>query len=160
AGSTTSFPATDAGWAVETSLDVEWAHAVAPGASILLVEATSSAFSNLDTAISYAAKQSAVTVISNSWGSPEVSGETNYAPYCKQSAKVCVFAAGDSGNPGMYPADNPYVVAVGGTTLQLDAGGAVLSETAWAGSGGGVSKYEKKPSYQSSVNATSYRGIP
>ena len=156
----TTYPTVDAGWALETALDVEWAHAVAPGASILLVEATTSSFTNLDTAIAYAAKQSAVTVISNSWGSPEFSGETTIDSYCKQTAKICVFASGDNGNPGLYPAASPYVVAVGGTTLQLDSAGSVLGESAWSGSGGGTSVYETKPSYQNSRNATTKRGIP
>jgi subtilase family serine protease len=156
----TTYPTVSAGWALETALDVEWAHAVAPGASILLVEATTSSFTNLDTAIAYAAKQTAVTVISNSWGSPEFSGETTVDSYCKQTAKICVFSSGDNGNPGLYPAASPYVLAVGGTTLQLDSAGTVLGESAWSGSGGGASLYEKKPSYQSSRNATTQRGIP
>jgi subtilase family serine protease len=159
-GSTTTFPAVNAGWALETALDVEWAHAIAPGASILLVEATTSSFTNLDTAIAYAAKQSAVTVISNSWGSPEFSGETTIDSYCKQTAKVCVFSSGDNGSPGLYPAASPYVLAVGGTTLQLDSAGTVLGETAWSGSGGSTSPYEKKPAYQTSRNPTTQRGIP
>ena len=160
AGSTTSFPVTDAGWALETSLDVEWAHAIAPGAGILLVEATSSSFTNLDTAIAYAAKQSAVTVISNSWGASEFNGETTLDSYCKLSAKLCVFSSGDNGNPATYPATSPYVLSVGGTTLQLASDNTITSESAWSGSGGGISRYETRPAYQSSVNATLKRGAP
>ena len=154
-GSTTSLPATDAGWALEASLDVEWAHAVAPAASLLLVEASSSSLSNLDTAISYASKQTGVSVISNSWGSAgEISGETTMDTYCKLTKAVCVFSSGDNGNPGGYPAYNPYVISVGGTTLWLSTTNgvtSVTSEAAWSGSGGGVSVYETKPAYQSAL---------
>ena len=155
-GSTSSFPATDAGWALETSLDVEWAHAIAPQASILLVEAKDSSLTNLSAAIAYAAKQSGVSVISNSWGSAgEISGETTYDSYCKLTKAVCVFASGDAGNPGGYPAYNPYVISVGGTTLNLatSSTGAVTvsKESSWSGSGGGVSIYESKLGYQSKV---------
>jgi len=163
-GSTTSLPATDAGWSLEISLDVEWAHAVAPAASILLVEATTSSLSDLDTSIDYAAKQSGVVVISNSWGiSGEISGETTLDSHCKLTKAVCVFSTGDSGHPGGYPAYSPYVVAVGGTTLNLTTSPtgtvSVASESSWAGSGGGMSGYEAKPSYQSRVAATG-RAIP
>lgn len=151
-------PNTNSGWALEISLDVEWAHAVAPNANILLVEAKSNSFSNLLSAIDYAASHGAV-VISNSWGAGEFSGETSYDSHCNLSSAVCTFSSGDSGNPGGYPAYNPYVVAVGGTTLKL-SGGTVSSETAWSGSGGGVSQYEPKPSYQNPFNATSQRGMP
>ena len=50
----TALPAANAGWVTEIALDVEWAHAIAPGANILLVEADSTSFSNLLTAVDYA----------------------------------------------------------------------------------------------------------
>ncbi len=152
-------PRTDSGWALEIALDVEWAHAVAPRASILLVEAKTNSLANLMGAIDYAASHGAV-VISNSWGGGEFSSETSYDSHCRLSRAVCTFSSGDSGNPGGYPAYNPYVVAVGGTTLKLSSSGSVQSETAWSGSGGGVSLYEPKPSYQSQVNPESNRGMP
>lgn len=152
-------PRTDSGWALEIALDVEWAHAVAPRANILLVEARNNTYSSLMAAIDYAAFQGAA-VISNSWGSGEFSSESSFDYHCRLTAAVCAFASGDSGNPGLYPAYSPYVLAVGGTTLSLTASGSVISETAWDGSGGGVSQYEGKPSYQSGVNAYTKRGIP
>jgi subtilase family serine protease len=153
-------PRTNSGWSLEIALDVEWAHAVAPKANILLVEAKTNSFSNLLGAIDYAAQQGAV-VISNSWGAGEFSGETSYDSHCNLSSAVCTFSSGDSGNPGGYPAYNPYAVAVGGTTLKLDSSGStVSSETAWSGSGGGVSKYEPKPSYQNPFNTYPDRGMP
>ena len=139
-------------------MDVEWAHAVAPGAGILLVEAKSTTFADMDTAIAYAAKQSGVTVISNSWGATEFSGETALDTYCKLTTALCVFATGDNGNPGTYPAYNPYVLAVGGTSLTVASTGTVSGETAWGYSGGGVSLYESKPSYQTTT--ATKRGTP
>jgi subtilase family serine protease len=68
-------PRTKAGSAVEITLDVEWAHAIAPGATILLVVAQSSRVSDLLAAVSYAASQGAAQV-SMSWGGPEAAGET------------------------------------------------------------------------------------
>src|SRR5207253_5967612 len=64
-------PAYNSGWAGEIALDVEWAHAVAPGANVLLVEAKSSSFADLLAAVDYAAAQPGVSVVSMSWGSGE-----------------------------------------------------------------------------------------
>ena len=64
-------------WGIEASLDVEWAHALAPGANIILVEAQS-AGTDLFTAVDFARNQPGVSVISMSWGFSEFSGETNY----------------------------------------------------------------------------------
>jgi subtilase family serine protease len=63
-------PAANATWAVEIALDVEWAHAIAPGARILLVEANSNSNADLFAAVTYAAEQPGVSVVSMSWGAP------------------------------------------------------------------------------------------
>ncbi len=161
-GSTTALPAPNAGWALEIALDVQWAHAIAPKASILLVEANSASYSDMMTALTYAATKSTASVISNSWGSTEFSTQSTFDARCKLTAKLCVFSTGDYGNPGSYPAYNPFVLAVGGTTLNLsialDGSTLVNSETAWSGSGGGVSLYAAKPSYQNAVNPYTKRG--
>ncbi len=151
-----SKPNTDSGWALEIALDVQWAHAVAPQASIMLVEAANSNYSNLFAAIDYATSHGA-SVISNSWGSTEFGGETSFDVHCQ--VVLCTFSSGDHGNPGGYPAYNPSVIAVGGTTLTL-SGSTIVSETAWSGSGGGVSNYEPRPSYQDPFNTHTNRGMP
>jgi subtilase family serine protease len=82
--------------------------------------------------------------------------------YCKLTKAVCVFSSGDGGNPGGYPAYNPYVLSVGVTTLWLTTTNGVTSvssEAAWSGSGGGVSIYETKPAYQTAAAFTK-RTIP
>ena len=74
----TAYPAADStgGWEMEESLDVEWAHAIAPGAKIMLVEARSANDSDLLAAVDYAAAQA--NVVSLSWGGGEFSGESTY----------------------------------------------------------------------------------
>src|SRR5262249_20652359 len=74
----TSLPRANRGWAGEIALDVEWAHAIAPGASILLVEADDSSLTNLNAAVAFAARQPGVVAVSMSWGGNEFSGETGY----------------------------------------------------------------------------------
>lgn len=156
----TKLPAVDAWWALEAALDLQWAHAVAPAADLLLVEASSSALSNLLAAVSWASAQPRVTVVSGSWGAPEFAKQKDQDARCRLTTGVCVFASGDTGNPASYPATNPWALAVGGTTLSLDGAGSVLSETGWSGSGGGVSAYSAKPAYQSLVSTAVRRAAP
>jgi subtilase family serine protease len=159
-------PAFDNGWAQEITIDVEWAHAIAPGAHILLVEATSSSVASLISAVDYARSQPGVSVVSMSWGAPEFSSETTYDSYLTtpsgHTGVAFVVSSGDTGAVAQWPAVSPNVVAVGGTSLNLaDSSGTYGSETAWSGSGGGVSIYEKKPSYQAGVTQSStMRGSP
>ena len=62
---------TNSGWAVETALDVEWAHAIAPEANIVLVEAPSASISALMNAVTAASELPGVSVVSMSWGTSE-----------------------------------------------------------------------------------------
>src|SRR5207247_1098068 len=121
----------DAGWALEISLDVQWAHAIAPGADILLVEASTNSFSNLLGAVDVAVARGA-QVVSMSWGGSEFSSEASYDSHFNVTGVTFTAASGDSGNGVIYPAASPYVVAVGGTTLPLDSSGNLTgSEVAW-----------------------------
>ncbi|HEV3380871.1 MAG TPA: hypothetical protein VG142_07825 [Trebonia sp.] len=150
----------NADFALETSLDVEWAHAIAPDATIELVEASAGTFAGLFQAVSTAAAGRPAAV-SMSWGiNEEFSDETYYDHFCAVTSTVCVVSAGDTGNPGSYPAYNPAVLAVGGTTQNLTASGAVSSELAWDGSGGGQSWVEPEPSYQDAVQSSGMRQMP
>jgi subtilase family serine protease len=144
-----SKPVADSGWALEISLDVEWAHAVAPMANILLVEAQTNSFNDLLAAVDLAVGQGA-SVVSMSWGSAEFSGETSYDSHFAVPGVTFVASSGDKGAVVEWPAISPNVLSVGGTTLTL-SGGTYGSESAWSGSGGGVSRYELKPTYQSQV---------
>jgi subtilase family serine protease len=143
----TKYPRANAGWALEISLDVQWAHAIAPGAKILLVEASSNSFSNLLAAEDYA--KAHAQYVSNSWGGGESSGEASYDSHFSQSGVSFFVAAGDSGLPAEYPSSSPNVISVGGTTLHFDGTGAFTSETGWSKGGGGCSAYEKATGAQS-----------
>jgi len=141
-----SYPRKNAGWALEIALDVEWAHAIAPGARILLVEATSNSFANLLAAEDYA--KAHAQYVSNSWGAAEFSGETSYDSHFSQSGVSFFVSSGDNGTPAEYPSSSRNVISVGGTTLHF-SGGNFSSETGWSGSGGGCSVYETATSAQS-----------
>ncbi len=152
-------PRNNSGWALETSLDVEWAHAIAPGARIVLVVAKSAFLSDLLNAVDYAVAVGAKQV-SMSWGGNEFSTEAQYDYHFNRSGVTFLASSGDSGAGVIWPASSPYVVGVGGTSLSLDAYGNVISETAWSGSGGGISAYEPRPAYQNAWQGASNRGVP
>lgn len=155
----TGTPAYNQGWAGEIALDVEWAHVVAPGAKILLVEAASSSMTDLLSAVDYAVSAGAKQV-SMSWGGGEFSGMSTYDAHFKHPGVTFLASTGDNGAAVDYPAASPYVTAVGGTSLQIDASGNRLGETAWSGSGGGTSTIVVRPSYQTGFQAQGYRGVP
>ena len=109
--------------ALEISLDVEWAHAIAPKANIILVEASSSSFSALLTAVDVAVHNGA-SVVSMSWGGGESFGETRYdSSHFSHNGVTFTASSGDSGDGVIYPAASPDVIAVGGTTLKTDSNG-------------------------------------
>jgi hypothetical protein len=152
-----SLPAAEGEWAREIALDVEIAHAVCTECRIVLVEATSPAYVDLE-----AAERRAVSLgageISNSWGGEEPTIDSQ--AYNHPGVAITA-ASGDNGyrnwdDPGAaaytdYPASSPHVVAVGGTRLALNASGAWASEQVWNGqgaTGGGCSERFAAPSWQ------------
>ncbi|HTU77971.1 MAG TPA: S8 family serine peptidase [Solirubrobacteraceae bacterium] len=129
-------------WTVEMSLDVETAHAICQSCKIVLVEADTPSYANLETAENTAARLSAQE-ISNSWGGPEcIEGEceADTSPF-DHPGIVITASAGDEGyldwlaeprSPyANYPASLPDVVAVGGTRLLLGEDGERAGETVW-----------------------------
>ena len=135
-------PSRDFGWELEESLDIEWAHAVAPNAKIYLVEAASNSYSDLFVAVSAASTLVAAAgggEVSMSWGSGEFRSETSYDSHFTTTGVVYFASAGDG--PGtLYPSVSPNVVAAGGTTLRRNPStGAFLAEAAWVDTGGGTS---------------------
>lgn len=164
-------------WELEESLDIEWAHVIAPMANIILFEANDPTM--LFTAVQGADNTPQVSVVSMSFGGDEFSGETGYdsqyfvTPTGHQPITF-VASAGDSGayergqSPAtiapQYPAASPNVVAVGGTSLIVGPNNTYGSESGWGngmlsnvegGGGGGISQYEAKPAYQSGVTQSS-----
>jgi subtilase family serine protease len=166
------------GWAAETTLDVEWSHAMAPDASIVLmtspVDETEGVqgmpqFNELE---NYALDHHLGDVFSQSWGATENSlftpaGEQVFRSYERTYARaaargVTVFAStGDAGTANVdvngnvypfptvnFPASSPLVTAVGGTSLTADTNGNYQSETVWPDAGGGISQQITEPLYQ------------
>jgi kumamolisin len=148
------------GWDLEESLDAEWAHVMAPSAKIIVVEACSQ---NLEDLL-YAEVVAGIEVskagggdISNSWGYPEACAAD---PNCNGGlattevqddnffyryywSNITYFAsAGDIGSEVLFPSASPWVVSVGGTTVNRDASQNFLSESCWVDSGGGPSAVE------------------
>jgi subtilase family serine protease len=152
-------------WAGEISLDVEWAHAIAPGAHILLVEAASNSLSNLLSAVSYAASQPGVVAVSMSWGGAEFSSEIGLDSYfVSPTGRGVTFVAASGDSAGeIWPSTSPNVLSVGGTSLPaLDSAGdyPAGNETGWNSSGGGTSAFESSQTYQKSVSGQSARTNP
>ena len=152
-GSANLAPASgSSGWSVESSLDVEWAHAVAPGANIVLVEANDASLTSIMAAIDTARNLPGVSVVSMSFGTGEIRRRDClrlhlHDPGRSYGRDLCR-VDGRRRAPGEYPAYSPNVLAVGGTTLDLSANGGYGRETGWSGSGGGQSTQESEPTYQ------------
>jgi hypothetical protein len=160
-----TLPPANGRWAGEIALDVEWSHAIAPRANILLVEANDNSYANLFTAVRYAAYQPGVVAVSMSFGGSEFASETandsTFLTPAGHPGVTFVASSGDHGAPPSYPAVSPNVLAVGGTTLTLNANNTIQSETGWSqgsdwwdptlASGGGISAVESQPAYQRGV---------
>lgn len=152
------------GWELEESLDIEWAHAMAPKATIYLVEAASNYDSDLFPAVTVAANlircgktttcpagSKGKGEVSMSWGGSEFPDESTLDSYFTGANVVFLAATGDSAGV-IYPSASPNVIGVGGTsTARSLRTGDLIQEIAWADAGGGLSYYEPTPSYQSGI---------
>jgi hypothetical protein len=175
----TNYPTNDTGGGndVEESLDVQWAHVIAPEANIVVYEADNNEIyfdpnseSGFNEALKTARANPAVSVVSVSYDGAEFSQETGLdsglftTPAGHQGITFLV-ATGDGGSDSGYSAYSPDVIAVGGTDLYINSNGSYNSETAWSGSNGGISEYESIPNYQTSLggvngSSTSKRNNP
>jgi kumamolisin len=151
------------GWELEESLDIEWAHAMAPNAQIVLMEATSASnsalYAGVQAANAYIAAHGGKGEVSMSWGGTESRSETSSDSNFKQSGVVYFASSGDS--PGViYPSSSVNVVSAGGTQVNRTNGN-YTNQTAWADGGGGPSRYETKPAFQNGISLlTTKRGTP
>ncbi len=186
------------GWEGEESLDVQWSHAMAPNAKIILVETNSDSFNDLLTGEQIASKMVAAAgggEVSNSWGGSEFGGnaqciaapiQTSFGtvpglPYdcctglgkgtCTPetaadsvfTGKGIVYFASSGDSPGTsWPSVAANVVAAGGTSIARNAANNFIVEATWDQTGGGLSTYETRPSYQAVVKGIvgSRRGVP
>ena len=181
------------GWSGEETLDVEAVHAMAPGANIRYYASASCYDDDFLDTLARVTDEGVAQVVSNSWGDAgEVAGsdavtayETVFAQAALQGISV-LFSSGDSGdeldNTGLkqadYPATEPLVTAVGGTSTGIGVGGERVFDTGWGtrtyalskdqkswtpggylyGAGGGVSALFNQPSYQRGVVAKQLSG--
>ena len=173
----------------EVELDIEIAGSIAPGANIKVFFAPNTDQGFID-AVTIAVNDTAVTLISISWGGPESTFTSQALAGFNQAfqdagtmGKTVFVAAGDNGssdgqsdgaNHVDFPASSPYVVGCGGTTLEANvSSNTINSEVVWnetasneGATGGGVSDFFPKPSYQDSVNVPAPttqgggRGVP
>jgi subtilase family serine protease len=137
---------------VEINLDVEWAHAVAPGANINLVVPPSAAFQDVDEAEFDVANYGWGNVLSGSYGSPEALTDAteldteNLIAETGAAAGISFnFATGDQGTfaltDGIFlatvsaPADSPWSTAVGGVTLALNFDNSIAWQAGWGNNG-------------------------
>ena len=177
--------ANQVGWAGEITLDVEWAHAIAPGAKIKLVLAKSNDDADILSATQFAVDHNLGDVISQSFGEAEQCVDpaierAQHAMFAKATLKgiTLLASSGDQGaaqpscdgstfiKAASSPASDPFVTGVGGTLLDADGlTGAYHSETTWnepdfeAGTGGGFSINYPTPIFQKQLHLPS-RGVP
>ena len=173
-GATNSPTGDSSGPDAEVELDIEVAGSIAPGAAIKVFFAPNTDQGFID-AVTTAVNDSAVTLISISWGGPESSWTSQSMTTFNQAfqdagtmGKTVFVAAGDGGssdgqsdgaNHVDFPASSPYAVGCGGTTLEANiSSNTITSEVVWnetasneGATGGGVSDFFPKPSYQDSV---------
>jgi subtilase family serine protease len=161
------------GWEGEEALDVQWAHAMAPKANIVLMEAASNSDSDLFAAVvaaeNYIASHGGKGEISMSWGGSEFSTEAVFdVDFVLQPDIVYFASSGDNSGP-IYPSASPFVVSVGATQINRNSSGNYTKQVGTKncdptseGCGGGKSLYEGRPSYQDGVSGIvgSKRGTP
>ena len=146
---TAAAPAYDSGWATEIALDVQWAHATAPLARIIVIEAADASLNSLIGSVKLA-NAMGPGVVSMSFGANEGTYTASVDAAFTGANMSYLAATGDNGAAVSWPAVSPKVVAVGGTTLTYSGTG-VRSEKSWSGTGGGTSAYTPTPSYQNST---------
>ena len=166
-------------WAKEQATDVEWAHAIAPDAHLVLVQGLTGGDADILSAIKFAIDNNLGDVISMSFSEAESCSTADladqHAAFERAVAQgiTLVAASGDHGpmqptcdGPPVLavgtPASDPLVTAVGGTNLVADpTSGAYQSETAWSHSGGGFSSVYSRPGYQAPFQKNNAaRGVP
>jgi len=144
----TTAPVYNSSWATEIALDVQWAHATAPLARIILIEAPDASVGSLLGAVNLA-NAMGPGIVSMSFGAAEGSWITTVDSAFSAANMTYVAATGDSGSGVGWPSVSSNVLAVGGTSLNSYTATS-RSETVWASTGGGISQYIPIPNYQNS----------
>jgi subtilase family serine protease len=183
------------GWYGEETLDVEAVHGMAQGANVIFYSGKSCEDADLNAALANVVDDNKASIVTNSYGEPEMDEPASDIAADEQIFQqgalqgiTFMFSSGDSGdelaNTGTkqtdYPAADPYITAVGGTTTGIAPGGALGFQTGWGtvkytltnnawkstgflyGSGGGVSSLFPEPTWQQGVvpAGTTGRAVP
>lgn len=152
-------PTHDSDWGLETALDLQWAHAMAPKARLVLIQSPTELVVDMLQAVELANRMGP-GIVSMSWGAEEQSWAKSLQSSFRTANMQYVAASGDDGTQSLWPAVTPEVLAVGGTTLSYD-GVNPRQENVWSQSGGGPSRYFFSPIYQFRVKIdgwmTTYR---
>ncbi|WP_010585353.1 S53 family peptidase [Schlesneria paludicola] len=171
AGGTTVTAGIDAtgAWGRQTSMDVQWAHAMAPNANIIVVQANSNLDADIWAAVNTARGLAGVSVVSMSFGATDSSAlqaahDSTLKTPSGHSGVTFVAATGNAGT-ALYPAMSSNVVAVGGTSWGLNSSNAYTSEATWddafGATGSGVSATEARPGYQENITPLpAFRSAP
>lgn len=146
AGSGAPLPKPDAGWSVESSVDLDAVSAACSHCKLLLVEAASDMIPDLATAVDTAVASGA-TVVDNSYGVDEASDNVEFASHYNHPGVPITAAAGDVGYGVQFPASVPAVTAVGGSSVQ-QIGDESIQEVVWPLTGAGCSAFFPKPAWQ------------
>ncbi len=150
-------------WCLESDADVQWAHAVCPGAALLCVFAHDATIGSLIAAMRRAASMGA-DIVSVSFGSAEFFGELALSAELAQSEAVFVASGGDSGGVVLFPSASDMCLSVGGVQLGRQRE-RITNICAWRQGGGGPSKYTGIPVWQErhtgiKEQTAGYRGTP
>jgi len=155
------------GWDVETALDTQYSHAMAPQAQIIVAQFCSDPFAGGTSAAEWLAGLAVGAAgggeVSNSFGyGGEFNGELGYDQYMVMNNVVYFASAGDSGLGPDYPSVSPNVVSAGGTRIRRNSGLFTGEEDCWNGSGGGISTMEPAQQYQFIISnlVKTHRGTP
>ena len=160
------------GWDIEEALDVQYAHAMAPNATIIVSSFSDDPLTDGSElgAAQYIAAHYGAGEVSNSWGynggenwCGSGNCELSYDSYFVQNGVVFFASAGDSGYQVNYPSVSPNIISAGGTYIERDSNGNFTgNESCWSGSGGGISQYEPLPQFQLFIgpHIGTKRGVP
>ena len=155
---------TGTGWDLESMLDIEYAHAMAPNAKIIYVQGDPYGDGSFEEQVA----GSLSDVVSNSWTYNSGEYWDFLEPVWAGIGKPLMFASGDGSawpyySGVSYPCTSPSVTCVGGTSLYLNPNLTRLAEYGWAGAGGGCSQNLPMPAWQGNVGSgvcSPYRAAP
>jgi hypothetical protein len=149
----TSPPSYSGLWSQEIALDVQWAHAIAPLARIVLIEVPKNMSNALNLGVTLA-NSLGPGVVSMSYGTPDTPSLAQNEGIFSGKDMTYIAASGDYGMQANWPAMSPSVIAVGGTTLNsysVSATGVSRNEVVWNQSGGGYSTSYARPAWQTNL---------